>query len=629
MSFNFKKIGQQYFDEVVESIAPMEKVDALHFICSTEYMGENPTVFQSCAIKTYYGLWLAYPPTQEESALLNLMWDKWHIAINVNTDKRFKRNVYALGRRSTKSSLLSFFATVSMYELITLGNPQQYYGIRDRHPIYVTHVAAAGDQAEAVFTLSNSNIRSTDFFAPYIDFDKDNSTELRLFTPVDKLENDEIKSRNDLLPRVGSIKEPRRPGTLNIQSVTTSSKTKRGNAIYLLMLSEFAHFERAKFDPTKSEEQLVSENPRSDYAITKALIPSVQDFGDEGRVIMESSVVEKAGEFYHYYCMAGGMEQENFEGIEPEEGFSLFQLATWEARPTITRESLELEFRSDPAGCNAEYGSHFRNPSGQFISEEVINSIPQPNILLSRDNIGGRRRFIIALDPGGKAKKKKADTYAISWGHAEEEFSTKKVTYWIDGMHGFNSTQKNVGMGKYETVQVDPSIVLDFLFKLVGDLGGRNYILEIVFDQFESMSPVHTLQASGLPAVETTFTNPYKAEMYGNFLSEAQLGNVKMYGVDDGGWINLWKTEMKYLQEDHAGGVVYYHHPSTGPVQTDDFADSNASLIHRLVLRMNPTKESVKQAHRDGLSGQFRRKTVMPIKGPTGWGGKTKIRDIR
>ncbi len=628
MDFDFVKAGQQYFDEMVESIQPMEKVDPLHFISSNEYMGENLTIFQSCVIKTYYGLWLKYPPTEEEAALLNLMWEKWHIPIDVNTDKRPKRGVLVLGRRSTKSSLMSFFATVSMYELITLDNPQAFYGIRNRHPIFVTHVAAAGEQAEAVFTLSNSNIRMTDFFAPYIDFEKDNSTELRLFTPSDLRTNEEIKIRNSQRAW-GEQKEPRMPGTINIKSITTSGTTKRGDATYLLMLSEFAHFMRAKFDPTKSEEQVMTENPRSDYAITKALIPSVQDFGNDGRVIFESSPDEKGGEFFHYYCMAGGMEQENFEGIEPEPGFMLFQLATWEARPSITRESLDSEFRADPAGCNCEYGAHFRNPSGQFISEETINNIPQPNVLMSRDNIGGRKHYIIILDPGGKAKKKKADTYAIAWGHAEQDFQTKKVTYIVDGLHGFNAAFKNVGMGKFETIQVDPNIVIDYVVKLVKDLGGKNYILEIAYDQFESQAPVHSLQSIGLPAIETTFTNPYKAEMYGDFLSEANLGNVKMYGIDEGGWIHLWKTEMKYLQEDHAGGVVYYHHPATGPVQTDDMADVTANLIHRLCLRMKPTKESAKQARRDGLAAPIKRKLAMPQRGPTGWGNSTKIRDIR
>jgi intein/homing endonuclease len=528
------------------------------------------------------------------------------------------------------STLMSFFSCVSTYELITLGNPQKHFGIRDRHPIYITHVAAGGDQAEAVFTLSRDNIRSTDFFKPFIDFDKDSSTELRLFTPVDKLENDKIFEMNrKVLRGSGESKEPRKPGTINIKSVTTSGTTKRGDATYLLMLSEFAHFVRAKFDPTKSEEQLVSENPRSDYAITKALIPSVQDFGDEGRVIMESSPVEKGGEFYHYYCMAGGMEQENFANIEPEVGYCLFQFATWEVRPTITREVLDSEFRADPVGCNSEYGAHFRNPSGQFISEAVINAIPQSTVPMCRDNIGGRKHYIITLDPGGKAKKKKADTYAVSWGHAEQDFTTKKYTYIVDGMFGFNATLKNVGMGRHEIIQVDPNVVLEFVFKLVDDLGGRNYILEIAYDQFESSPPVHALQAVGLPAVETTFTNPYKAEMYGSFLSEAQLGNVKMYGVDDGGWVQLWKTEMKYLQEDHAGGIVYYHHPATGPVQTDDLADVVSNLIHRLCLRMNPTKESIKQAHRDGLPAKFRRKGVSPLAGPTGWGNKSKVRPIR
>jgi intein/homing endonuclease len=487
------------------------------------------------------------------------------------------------------SRLLSFIATYAMYELITLGNPQSYYNIMERHPIHVVHIASKDKQAREMFAFTSDNIRRTSFFKPYMDFDKNNMTELRLFTPYDLTLNEEIKRRNKVVVR-GNKREPLLPGSLLVESITTSGATSRGKCIYLLMFSELAHFLRTSIDITSGEDALVAENPQSDYAVVKAMTPSVLDFGRDGRIIMESSPREKGGEFYHHYCIGGGIEQENFENLTFEPTYQVIQLSTWEARPSIARESLDPEFRKDPIGALMEFGAHFGNPSGKFISESVINSIPQIGRPLTRHATGTYHSFI-ALDPGGKAKKKVADTYALAWGHYDFSPKAENVTYWIDGMRGFDATNRYLGSGQVERITVDPNTVMGWLLDLVKDLGGKGFVDEIAYDQFDSTQPVSTLQSLGLYAIETTFTNSYKADMYGNFLQLAERGQVKMYGVDidPEQWIERWKLEMRYLQQDIAGNMVYFHHPSTGPVRHDDFADvcflSGTKIITRKGLK--------------------------------------------
>jgi len=330
---------QKSFESIRESTTDktqmVDPVDALEFISGPAYMGETPTPFQRIVIKTLYGLWPYYETDIEERRVLDVLEGKWRVRIDYECKVLITNLMLVLGRRSTKSTLMSYLATYAAYTLICRYNPQLYYGIRERHPIFITHVAAAGDQAESVFTLTADNIKKTEFFRPYIDFDKDNSTELRLFTPFDLEINREIHGRNSLKTK-GEQKESTRPGSLTIKSITTSGKTKRGDAIYLLMLSEFAHFERAKYDPTDPEDLIMFENPRTDYAVAKGLMPSVADFGEEGKIVMESSPAEKGGEFYHHYCIGGGFEQENFDDSQVEPGYQVIQMATWEARPGFT-----------------------------------------------------------------------------------------------------------------------------------------------------------------------------------------------------------------------------------------------------------------------------------------------------
>jgi len=620
----FSQYASKLLEETTSTYVETDPVDAITFVTSSEFLNEDPIPFQRVTLKTLYSLWPLYPPDEEEQALLDALKRNWDITIDLDRADPITRLVLALGRRSSKSTVASYLASYALYTLLCRGNPQKYYGIRERHPIFVTHVAAAGHQAESVFTLTKDNLRKTSFFSPYIDFDKNSTTELRLYTPYDLYLNNQIKAKN-LLTHRGEAKEPLLAGSLYAKSITTSAATHRGDATFLLMLSEFAHFQRAHMDPTKSSDQLAEENPQTDYAIDKALVPATKDFGADAKVIYESSPAEKGGQFYHHYCIAGGMEQEADMRQEREVGYALIQLATWEARPTITKESLESEFRSDPIGAASEYGAHFRNPSGAFISEATINAIPQigaPFIIRNPSNW----KFVIVVDAGGKGKSKKADTYALGWGHADIKEDERLSNYWIDGLVGWDAQIKDLGMGAIEHIPVDPNMVLRYIVDLIEDLGGKNYIMHICYDQWQNQMAVSMLQNAGIPAIETTFTNQYKALMYGNFFSKAEHGQVKMYGEDVGGWIERWKMEMKYLQRITAGKTTYYRHPDSGPVQHDDFADVVANIVYRLSIWYYPTKETTKTnlLKKQGMPVQ-RRTTISPVRGPNLSGGGSNL----
>lgn len=612
--FSAKNFTQNLVEDIEETLRPIQEVDAYQFLIGDEYLNENPTPLQSVVIKTLYGLWQKYPPSEEEMVLIELARTKWKIEIDFYRDDPIVFLILVLGRRSTKSTLMSFIATYEAYTLICKGNPQEYYGIRKRHSIHIMHVAAAGDQAQDVFSLTYDNIRRVKFFKKYIDFDKDSSTELRLYTPYDNILNEQIRRRNNTIPRGrGLKKESLLPGSITIESVKTSSASTRGKSVKCLLLSEFAHFQRGKVG---GEDGIMSaSNPSTDYAIWTALVPSVLDFNkgehNDGRVLAESSPKEKGGEFYNQYCIGGGMEQEDFESIVPAKGYQVLQYATWEARPGFTYDDFEPAFKRDPVGAGMEWGAHFSNPSGQFISEEVIERIPIGDRESVRINFQ-HYQFVISIDPGGKAKKKVADTYAVAWGHSEG-MDKEDMYFYSDGMEGFDATVRSGPGGQIERIPVDPLAVIDFLLLLIKDLGGKNFIKEIVYDQFDSSVPVAILQRHGFPAVETFFTNKYKSEMYGNFLTALNLLKFKSYGVDTAGWVARLKLELKYLQRITRGEYTYYEHPKSGPVQHDDFADANANLVHRLTLLYLPTKQSVQNARKHGLGPQQIKRTVVPV----------------
>ena len=603
----------QYMIETFPEVPPesrrMPEVDAFEFITSSEFLNIDPRPWQSTQIKTFYNLWQVYPPTRDEQKILDILRDEWKLIINTTVPQVIREMVLVDGRRGGKSSLMSFLAAYEAYSLICKYDPQEYYHMLERHPISILHVAVSGEQAGDMFQFTKDRLRSCAFFKPYFDWTKYNETELRVFTPYDLEQNAKIDALNKDRSR-GTAQEEPLEGSIMIQSITTKASTKRGKAIKLLIFSEFAHFDRPKYDSQLKDNLLGEETQQTDYAMWKAMSPSVKDFGTDGHVLYESSPREKGGQFYQLYCEGGGLEQDKPEDAVRPSYMAVMQLSTWQCSPMITRESLDPEFRKDPHGSNMEYGGHFGNAAGNFIAEAVINSIPQLGVRMMRVSDHTDYRYVISVDPGGQAKRKVADTYAVSWGHYE----IGQPYFLIDGMQGWDAQVVDAGNGQYQRVPVDTSMVTGFIIDLANELG-RNFVMEIVYDQWQSAESISALQKHGFSALETFYTNEYKGEMYGNFLSLAQTGRIRMYGEDVNGFIERWRTELKYLQRYTAGGKTYYSHPTTGPCQHDDFADSVANLIYRLSQLMSPTRQSLEDRVKKNLAPTTRPRTVIPLKG--------------
>ena len=586
----------------------LQEVDAYEFVTSYRFLGIELFPWQSIQIKTFYNLWKKYPPTLKERELLGILETEWSIKIDTENPHEIEEMILVDGRRSGKSNLMSFLAAYEIYSLICKQNPQEYYGLIPRTPIHILHVAVSGEQAEDMFQFTKNRLRSIEFFKPYFDWTKYNESELRVFTPADLAENARITEENNKRKR-GEPREQLLEGSIIVQSLTTRAATGRGKSVKLLIFSEFAHFDRPKFDSIFKENLLTEETQQTDYSMWKALTPSVKDYGKDGRVLYESSPRERGGQFYKLYCEAGGAEQEHpNEALKPTNK-AVIQLSTWECNPSYTYESLAYAFLTDPVGSNMEYGARFGNPSGNYISESVINSIPQQGIEIFRKNDNLNYRFVISVDPGGQAKKKVSDTYVVSWGHYE----IAKDIIFIDGMHGWDEQRISNGQGGFQKINVDADIVTQYIVDLAQEIG-HNFLLEIVYDQWQSSQSISHLRKMGLPAVETFFTNQYKSEMYGNFLLLANQGKIKSYGVDREGYLERWKTELKNLQRYISGGTVYYSHPSSGPCMHDDFSDANANMVYRLSLLQTPTRQSLQKRVQNNLSPIVRPDAHVPLK---------------
>jgi len=605
----FKDFINEKYNEKIELTSPVEPVDALIFATSHKWLSENPFPFQSLVLKVLYGLWQKYPFTEEEKNLLDALKTEWEIDFRFDSkdiNQIIEVLILVIGRRGSKSSLVSWIATYEAYKLICKGNPQRHYQIRERHPIYIMNCASDGEQAKETFQLIKDNVKKLEFFQKYIDFDKDNETELRLFSPYDLFLNSQIRKYNESRKK-GVMKKNILRGSVCIESVTTSAATKRGKAILILIFDEFGHFGRSKYKRSTLE---VIESPQTDHAMWTALTPSVKDFGKDGLIVAISSPAEKAGEFYYLYCLAGGKEQNEGEKAIPNPNYLLFQLSTWQANPRFKREDFNVDFIKDPISASMEYGGHFGEPASSFLNPEKVDEMVVPSApILLRGRPG--QLYIITIDPASKS-----DTYALAWGHREDRPSEK---YWVDGLKGFEPTTKNLGDGHIVVERIDPDIVMNYLLNLISNLNAAGkQVMEICYDQWNSVNSIHTLRKMKLPAFETTFTNQYKGEIFGTFLEKLNQGQVLCYEMDSDpteNWVNKLKLELKYLQKIIAGGTVYYAAPTSGPITSDDFAVCTANLVYRLAIRKEMSSKTIRELHKNLGSPISLGRVINPQKG--------------
>jgi len=506
----------------------------------------------------------------------------WRFTMSKNgTNKEFKNHLICDGLKWTRIREISALGIQKTYDIEVIETHNFF-----ADGIFVHNCAKDGSQAQDPFRLCKDNIRRIPFFEKYVDWSKDNSEELRLFTPADLYENAQIRKYNDARTK-GITKKNLLEGSIMVAAFTTSAASKRGKAVICLILDEFAHFERTKtVGGGATEEDILAEMPQTDYAMLKALSPSTKDFimADkmifDGKVIMISSPREKGGEFYRNYCLAGGCEQTGGI-IEKNDNYLFMQLATWECNPKYPRKVFDSDFKKDPIGANMEYGAHFGEPSTSFIDSEKIDLMVKPGLKMTYIGMW-QRQYIISVDPASSS-----DTYAVGWGHCESDIVV------IDGLHGFRpKAVHNKVTGKVIQVPVDAGAVSKFLRALAARLSYQGVLLEIVFDQWNSQESIRLLRNAGYTALETFFTNKYKNMMYTNFLEKLNLGLVHCFSEPPEitfenappymeGWIEQMKLELKYLTKTTTGNIVKYGHADSGPVQTDDFADILANLVYR------------------------------------------------
>jgi hypothetical protein len=254
----------------------------------------------------------------------------------------WQEGLMIFGRRGCKTSIASLAETYETYKLLKKFDPLEYYGLLREDTINLTNLANTRKQASKLFTVVKSYIEKTPFFQQYV---------------VNKPKNSEIELRTEA--DLKYFKKSSNRASVILGSHGCNSRALRGGGNIKITFDELAWF-------------LDNGGNQSDEQIYNAMIPSVGDYGLDGRILSLSSPRTKAGKVYELYLRSlGGGPNDG-----PDESILMLHIPTWIANPNINSKFLRTRWNSDGSErFVVEFGAEF--------SERIEGFIPKEEYLLN------------------------------------------------------------------------------------------------------------------------------------------------------------------------------------------------------------------------------------------------------
>lgn len=408
-----------------------------------------------------------------------------------------KELMLILGKKSGKTFMASVVALYEVYKLLLMTNPQRHYKILPSQTIYILNVCAGKGQAIGIFLdFVKAMVKGSNF--------------LKFFLSQVPL-SDEVRFKKNIV----------------IKSQSSSSRSSLGFACITVLFDELAWF-------------LDTSGNASGKAVYQSLRPNINPFGKDGKSVIFSSPGTKKGIFF-----------ELKEFAEKSENMMVFQKATWEMNPNITRNDLKEEFLKDPEKAMMDFEGKFMEPAGSGLNSEKIDACIKHEVI-DINVKDWSKTMVIALDPGLKH-----DAYALAMGHKREG----KIV--IDYCHRWQGTSEN-------PVQIEE------VENHIRFLKEQFNVTLVCLDQHQSASTIQRLSKEGIPIEETHFTATYNVTIYNNLKEKINSEQIEFPKFP------RLIAEMKAIQRTGAGEYAKYNAPTTGSITTDDMVDAVANCAFQL-----------------------------------------------
>lgn len=336
-------IRQSWAEDVLTSLP-----DPLTYIEDPGYLGEPLYPVQRVVVKLSYGI-----PLDDREKVVDVRNDTNTETLYMLTETEYLRYLYeegrcnweeqqeapnevwlGAGRRSGKTLLLGHLDSYALLKLLSLKNPQEYYGISKKTDIGVVVVSTSLRQAQEMLNVASADVSELPFFG-YLSDPKLLGTVLKFRLPPDEEELDET----------GFM----RPFKLNLSTFCMDSATSRGFSIIQLVFDEYAFFLNEKQKHTSE-------------SVYDALVPSTGTFGKDYKIFYASSLGAKRGKFFDLH--------EKF--FTPGSRALCLKVPSWHMNPGLSPELLS-SFKLD-VGFGREFGSDYENQDLHWLDNAKVEA---------------------------------------------------------------------------------------------------------------------------------------------------------------------------------------------------------------------------------------------------------------
>lgn len=451
----------------------------------------------------------------------------------------FSHLLLIMGRRSSKTMMVSIIAAYEAYKLCECpeGNPQKFYKIAPDKPIHIINVAVNETQAlDPLFAEIETRVIRSTYFQDKINTGSSIQGKIYILTDADKAEN--LRRREKGVDRL-------LPGSIILMSGHSNSASLRGHATKCVLFDEFAHF-------------IGTGGRSSGDEVYNALLPSMKQFGKEGKIVMLSDPRGKEGMFWKLFEFSQKRETKADGTVNhTHDDVLALQLPTWIMNPTddLKKEKLyREEYAKDPAAFMTSWGAKFVGAEGSrfFDPAKIENCID----IRAQEAARGEPNYAyyLHLDPATTSHN-----YALCLCHS--------VLYG----NGRNEYRRRIVVDTVKYWRPDGSPVdITEVENTIRDLCRRFNVVQVSFDSFASQQTIQNLRACGINAVETPYRSTYITEIYGELRELVNQGNLILYPHE------LLIGEMKNLMYKILNrGIKRFFDPK-GDYRSDDCVDALA-----------------------------------------------------
>ncbi len=292
-----------------------------------------------------------------------------------------------------------------------------------------------------------------------------------------------------------------------------------------------------------------TEGPQALQEILRAIVPSLAQFQEHGRLLITSTPRYASGPFYEIYRRGeSGADSDVF----------VAQSSTWEVNPRITRAELDEEFLADPEGAAQEYGAEWVSGMGAYLDAVKVyqSVIAGRSMLPPVPGVG----YVAAADP---AFARGGDQFGFAIMHRENDRLVLDLLKAWRGKDG----------------PLNSDTVLDEIAALCKSYG----IGGVISDQFSAVPIADGLRRRDVTMIYQPLDVKRKLDIMSSLKQSLNLGKVELLDGDPSTLNELVHLELRTTPGGNPKiqAASGYH---------DDRAMVIATAIHELSAGYDPAR---------------------------------------